>query len=258
MAMINMFEAKSRLSKLVELVESGAEAEIIIARNGKPAARLVPMHHRLPGRRIGLAEAQVALFALADPEKLTAQAHDLIADPQNTVFVSAVSLWEISLKHEMAASGAARMPIDARRAAELFARSGYETLDVTPVHVLFAEGLPALHGDPFDRMLAAQALSEPMRLLTRDRRLAAYSDPGPADRAVEGRALGLGQQQQGHQQGAGGGGQVQLDDPARLGQQRPVGRMPVDGVARQLIPQQPQDGGVQGDRRQGDQAQSPG
>jgi PIN domain nuclease of toxin-antitoxin system len=123
-----------------------------------------------------LLDTQVALFALADPEKLTAQAYDLIADPQNAVFVSVVSLWEISLKHELAASGAARMPIDAGRAADLFARAGYEMLDLTPAHVLLAEGLPPLHGDPFDRMLAAQALAEPMRLLTRDPRLAAYSD----------------------------------------------------------------------------------
>lgn len=123
-----------------------------------------------------LLDTQVALFALADPEKLTAQAHDLIADPANTVFVSVVSLWEISLKHEMAASGAARMPIDAARAADLFLRSGYELLELAPAHVLLAETLPALHGDPFDRMLAAQALSEPMRLLTHDPRLAAYSD----------------------------------------------------------------------------------
>ncbi len=55
---INMFEAKSQLSKLVELVESGAEAEIVIARNGKPAAKLVPMTYRLAGKRIGLAEGQ--------------------------------------------------------------------------------------------------------------------------------------------------------------------------------------------------------
>lgn len=123
-----------------------------------------------------LLDTQVALFALADPEKLTAQAHDLIADAANTVFVSVVSLWEISLKHEMAASGAARMPIDAARAADLFVRSGYEMLELAPAHVLLAETLPALHGDPFDRMLAAQALSEPMRLLTHDPRLAAYSD----------------------------------------------------------------------------------
>jgi PIN domain nuclease of toxin-antitoxin system len=123
-----------------------------------------------------LLDTQVALFALADPEKLTAQAHDLIADPQNAVFVSVVSLWEISLKHEMSANGSARMPIDAGRAAELFVRAGYEMLEMSSAHVLFAENLPPLHGDPFDRMLAAQALCEPMRLLTRDPRLAAYSD----------------------------------------------------------------------------------
>lgn len=53
-----MFEAKSQLSRLVELVESGAEAEIVIARNGKPAAKLVPMTYRPAGTRIGLAEGQ--------------------------------------------------------------------------------------------------------------------------------------------------------------------------------------------------------
>jgi prevent-host-death family protein len=55
---INMFEAKSQLSRLVELVESGAEAEIVIARNGKPAAKLVPISYRAAGTRIGLAEGQ--------------------------------------------------------------------------------------------------------------------------------------------------------------------------------------------------------
>jgi prevent-host-death family protein len=55
---INMFEAKSQLSRLVELVESGAEPEVIIARNGKPAAKLVPLTYRLAGTRIGLAEGQ--------------------------------------------------------------------------------------------------------------------------------------------------------------------------------------------------------
>lgn len=55
---VNMFEAKSQLSRLVELVESGAEPEIVIARNGKPAAKLVPMTYRLAGTRIGIAEGQ--------------------------------------------------------------------------------------------------------------------------------------------------------------------------------------------------------
>lgn len=46
MTMVNMLDAKTRLSQLVEAVESGAEAEILIARNGKPAARLVPIEAR--------------------------------------------------------------------------------------------------------------------------------------------------------------------------------------------------------------------
>ncbi len=55
MRSINMFEAKSTLSKLVDAVESGAESEIIIARNGRPAARLVPIR-RPAERRIGVAK----------------------------------------------------------------------------------------------------------------------------------------------------------------------------------------------------------
>jgi prevent-host-death family protein len=74
MKTINMFEAKSGLSRLVEQVESGAEPEIIIARNGKPAARLVPMHHRMPGRRIGVAEGMFSV-----PDDLDGE-NEVIAD----------------------------------------------------------------------------------------------------------------------------------------------------------------------------------
>ncbi len=55
---VNMHEAKSRLSALVEAVESGREAEVVIARNGKPAARLVPVVVRDVSKRIGVAEGQ--------------------------------------------------------------------------------------------------------------------------------------------------------------------------------------------------------
>ncbi len=125
-----------------------------------------------------LLDTQVALFALADPEKLTAQAHDLIADERNAIFVSAVSLWEISLKHATATAPAraGAMPIGAERAADLFQRAGYDILDLTSRHVLYAETLSGGHPDPLDRLIVAQALSEPMRLLTHDPRVAAYSD----------------------------------------------------------------------------------
>ena len=55
MPTVNMFEAKSNLSRLVEAVETGAEAEIIIARNGRPVARLVPIGSVPLGQRIGVA-----------------------------------------------------------------------------------------------------------------------------------------------------------------------------------------------------------
>ena len=53
---VNMLEAKSSLSRLVEAIEQGGEREIIIARNGRPAAKLVPMDMAMPGQRIGVAK----------------------------------------------------------------------------------------------------------------------------------------------------------------------------------------------------------
>lgn len=56
--MVNMLEAKSNLSRLVEAVETGRETEIVIARNGRPAARLVPLAAPASGRRIGVAKGE--------------------------------------------------------------------------------------------------------------------------------------------------------------------------------------------------------
>ena len=56
MPVVNILEAKTNLSRLVEAVENGTEAEIIIARNGKPAAKLVPLTSQPTGQRIGVAK----------------------------------------------------------------------------------------------------------------------------------------------------------------------------------------------------------
>ena len=58
MTTVNMLDAKSNLSRLVDAVESGAEKEIVIARNGRPAARLVPIRQLPKGRRIGVAKGK--------------------------------------------------------------------------------------------------------------------------------------------------------------------------------------------------------
>ena len=66
MSVVNMLEAKTSLSRLVEAVESGAEKEIIIARNGKPAAKLVPLgEHRRPVR-LGLLEGKYPPMSLEE------------------------------------------------------------------------------------------------------------------------------------------------------------------------------------------------
>ena len=69
----NVLEAKSNLSKLIDAVESGRESEIVIARNGKPAARLVPLQKKPVGQRIGIAKGK-----FKSPDNIDG-ANDLIA-----------------------------------------------------------------------------------------------------------------------------------------------------------------------------------
>ena len=66
MSIVNMLDAKLNLSRLVDAVESGAEAEIVIARNGRPAARLVPIEQNAKGQRIGVAKGK---FVAPEPDK---------------------------------------------------------------------------------------------------------------------------------------------------------------------------------------------
>jgi prevent-host-death family protein len=74
MPIVNMLEAKSNLSRLVEAVESGSEAEIVIARNGRPAARLVPIKAARADKRIGIAKGQFTV-----PDDIDADADSVAA-----------------------------------------------------------------------------------------------------------------------------------------------------------------------------------
>lgn len=119
-----------------------------------------------------LLDTHIALWALADDRRLHADARALIADRDNVVFVSAASLWEIAIKHTLGRSG---LPFGAAAAVGYFTQAGYRVLPVKPEHAIAVETLPTLHQDPFDRMLVAQALTEPMRLITHDATVAKYS-----------------------------------------------------------------------------------
>jgi PIN domain nuclease of toxin-antitoxin system len=120
-----------------------------------------------------LLDTHVALWAITDNPNLSAKARDLILAPQSVVWVSAVSIWEIAIKHRL---GRGEMPVSGEAALRYFRQAGYRFLGIEPDHAAAVETLPDHHQDPFDRLLVAQALMEPMRLLTHDMTVARYSD----------------------------------------------------------------------------------
>lgn len=117
-----------------------------------------------------LLDTHLILWWLANNPSLSEPARLLISDPGNTVFVSAVSLWEIWLK---ASLGKLRLPtdFDARLAAESF-----ESLPLTAAQTRQVASLPWHHRDPFDRMLIAQAKLEGLIFLTADDVVPLYGD----------------------------------------------------------------------------------
>jgi PIN domain nuclease of toxin-antitoxin system len=94
----------------------------------------------------------------------------LIQDPDNVIFVSAVSLWEVWLKQSL---GKLRLPASFE---EKLAAAGFENLPLTGAQARQVATLPWHHRDPFDRMLIAQVQSENLTLLTADAAVAAYGD----------------------------------------------------------------------------------
>lgn len=121
-----------------------------------------------------LLDTHTAIWALAASKTLPERIRDLIGSEENQVFVSVVSLWEIGIKFSL--HGRDRMPISSREAVGHFHSAGYNMLDVSTQHAVAVETIRLPRGDPFDRLILAQALSEPMILVTKDRQLAGYNN----------------------------------------------------------------------------------
>lgn len=123
-----------------------------------------------------LLDTHIALWAVTNDRRLSRDAKDLIADPDNEVWVSAASVWEIGIKHAKTAGRPGGLQVSAAEALKAFEDAGYGLLAIAGPHAVAAGALPAHHQDPFDRMLVAQALTTPLRLLTADGVLGLYSD----------------------------------------------------------------------------------
>jgi PIN domain nuclease of toxin-antitoxin system len=116
-----------------------------------------------------LLDTHALIWALSAPHKLPVGLRRAIQAAENDVYASLASAWEIAIK---AALG--KLEFDVRTLEPTLAATGIQTLDVNLQHVARVAELPHFHGDPFDRMLVAQALCESLTLVSRDRELAKY------------------------------------------------------------------------------------
>jgi PIN domain nuclease of toxin-antitoxin system len=125
-----------------------------------------------------LLDTHLLLWAAEGFKRIPRSARALISDPQNELYFSAASLWEIAIK-----SGLKRpdFQVDARVLRRGLIDNGYRELPILSEHVVAIHALPAIHKDPFDRLLIAQATVEGITLLTDDATVAQY--PGPVQLA---------------------------------------------------------------------------
>jgi PIN domain nuclease of toxin-antitoxin system len=116
-----------------------------------------------------LLDTHVFIWCVDDDPKLSAAAWSTI-ETADAVYVSSASLWEATIKHHLG-----KLSIEPERLASAVAASGFLELPITQRHAVAVGRLLNLHRDPFDRMLLAQAISEPLHLLTADAQLVPYS-----------------------------------------------------------------------------------
>jgi PIN domain nuclease of toxin-antitoxin system len=115
-----------------------------------------------------LLDTHFLLWWLADDPALGNRGRELISSPENFVFYSAASIWEIRIKQGI---GMLNLPDDF---ADVLDGQAFEPLAITVGHAHALQGLPLIHRDPFDRLLVAQARVERLTILTRDQIISQY------------------------------------------------------------------------------------
>lgn len=120
-----------------------------------------------------LLDTHVLLWALITPKRLGKEARAALESPDNDILFSAASIWEIAIKSALKRSDFRIVP-DVIAAAAI--ESGFTELPVKSAAAIQVAKLPDHHRDPFDRLLIAQAMTEPATLYTVDTQLEAYSE----------------------------------------------------------------------------------
>jgi prevent-host-death family protein len=195
----NIHQAKTHFFKLIERVRLGEE--IVIAKAGRPVARLVPERRRRRPRQPGTGKGQIVvhssfyddlpddlldlfegkseavarhaalLWRIDDDPRMSDRARALISHA-DTLVLSVASVGEIVIK---AGLGQLEVPPDLQRyLRQQLARNEFELLPVLFEHAVAVRDLPHHHRDPFDRLLIAQSRVERLNLVSQDARMKAY------------------------------------------------------------------------------------
>jgi PIN domain nuclease of toxin-antitoxin system len=117
-----------------------------------------------------LFDTHILYWSFFERRRLSQLALKLI-DEAEEIFVSSASIWEIAIKVRLG-----KMKADPQELLDRFDESGFQELPVHFKHAILVAELPLYHSDPFDRLLIAQAISEPLHLVTVDPQLKQYSE----------------------------------------------------------------------------------
>jgi PIN domain nuclease of toxin-antitoxin system len=121
-----------------------------------------------------LLDTHVLFWLDTDPDRLSARALELVRDSGNPVYVSAVTAWELTIKHRLGRLASAEALLADYHSS--LARYGFTDLPFSSTHALAERGLTGSHGDPFDRALVSQALVEGLDLVSADPELARFRE----------------------------------------------------------------------------------
>ncbi|WKN20299.1 type II toxin-antitoxin system VapC family toxin [Azotobacter vinelandii] len=117
-----------------------------------------------------LIDTHILLWILIDDSRLTPKARKLLGKASE-IYISTASFWEMAIKQNLG-----KLDLQLEQVIEECQNLGIQELPVSAEHILALLGLEPLHKDPFDRLLVAVAKAEPMKLLTADSKVAAYTE----------------------------------------------------------------------------------
>jgi PIN domain nuclease of toxin-antitoxin system len=118
-----------------------------------------------------LLDTHLLIWAADDIKRVPPDARGLMADQENELLFSVVSIWEVAIKRGL---NRPDFQVDARKLRRGLIDNGYIELPILGEHAAAIDGLPPIHKDPFDRMLIAQTIVEGITLLTNDESMAMY------------------------------------------------------------------------------------